>query len=171
VTTRLRGRSLARRSRLQMVLVLPSTLSLVIFVRTLFPSSTPHSFHFNAFSPILTNYARSKPCDGSDNQKWDVITAGKHNNQPGNALIVSALVSSFLPWTFARNLTHHIPRLRAASTSIPAAPPVTRSSCSRAVAALMARVRSPILSSSPSLMRRSRLPLHPRTHRTRHSLP
>ncbi|KAF9265593.1 hypothetical protein L218DRAFT_971975 [Marasmius fiardii PR-910] len=32
-------------------------------------------------------------CNGSDNQKWDVITAGKHNNQPGNALIVSTLVN------------------------------------------------------------------------------
>ena len=33
-----------------------------------------------------------KDCDGSPAQKWDVITAGKHNNQPGFALIVSSLV-------------------------------------------------------------------------------
>lgn len=35
-------------------------------------------------------------CDGSDNQKWDVITAGKHNNQPGNALIVSSSINGCL---------------------------------------------------------------------------
>ncbi|KAJ8079085.1 hypothetical protein PM082_013372 [Marasmius tenuissimus] len=35
-------------------------------------------------------------CDGSDNQKWDVITAGKHNNQPGNALVVSSLINGCL---------------------------------------------------------------------------
>ena len=33
-------------------------------------------------------------CDGSDGQKWDVITKGVHNNRPGTALIVSALVST-----------------------------------------------------------------------------
>ncbi|PVG00592.1 hypothetical protein CPB86DRAFT_663253, partial [Serendipita vermifera] len=33
-------------------------------------------------------------CDAnSDRQKWDVITAGKHNNQPGFALIVSSLIN------------------------------------------------------------------------------
>jgi len=35
-------------------------------------------------------------CDGSDNQKWDVITAGKHNNQPGNALVVSSSINGCL---------------------------------------------------------------------------
>jgi len=34
-----------------------------------------------------------KPCDGSTGQKWDVITAGKHNDQPGFALIVSSQVT------------------------------------------------------------------------------
>lgn len=34
-----------------------------------------------------------KPCDGSDGQRWDVITAGKHNNQPGFVLIVSTQVT------------------------------------------------------------------------------
>jgi len=34
-----------------------------------------------------------KPCDGSTGQKWDVITAGKHNDQPGFALIVSSQVA------------------------------------------------------------------------------
>jgi len=36
-----------------------------------------------------------KPCesDGSTGQKWDVITAGKHNDQPGFALIVSGQVT------------------------------------------------------------------------------
>ena len=33
-------------------------------------------------------------CDGSDGQKWDVITKGVHNDRPGTALIVSALVST-----------------------------------------------------------------------------
>jgi hypothetical protein len=32
-------------------------------------------------------------CDGSQAQEWDVITAGKHNNVAGSALIVSGLVS------------------------------------------------------------------------------
>lgn len=32
------------------------------------------------------------PCDGTQGQQWDVITAGKHNNVPGTALIVSTLV-------------------------------------------------------------------------------
>jgi hypothetical protein len=31
-------------------------------------------------------------CDGSAGQQWDVITAGKHNNVAGQALIVSTLV-------------------------------------------------------------------------------
>ncbi|EJD40866.1 hypothetical protein AURDEDRAFT_186829 [Auricularia subglabra TFB-10046 SS5] len=31
------------------------------------------------------------PCDGSANQQWDVITAGAHNDRPGNALFVSSL--------------------------------------------------------------------------------
>jgi hypothetical protein len=35
-----------------------------------------------------------KPCNGSDGQKWDVITAGKHNDQPGFALIVSSQVAN-----------------------------------------------------------------------------
>jgi len=32
-----------------------------------------------------------KDCDGSDGEKWDIITAGKHNDQPGTMLIVSSL--------------------------------------------------------------------------------
>ncbi|TBU33711.1 hypothetical protein BD309DRAFT_859463 [Dichomitus squalens] len=35
-------------------------------------------------------------CDGSDGQKWDVITAGVHNDQPGQALIVSSLTQACL---------------------------------------------------------------------------
>ncbi|THU82599.1 hypothetical protein K435DRAFT_691206 [Dendrothele bispora CBS 962.96] len=35
-------------------------------------------------------------CDGSDGQKFDVITAGKHNNVPGTALIVSTLTQGCL---------------------------------------------------------------------------
>lgn len=37
-----------------------------------------------------------KPCDGSAGQKWDLVTAGKHNNQPGFALIVSSLTNACL---------------------------------------------------------------------------
>ncbi|KAJ7611337.1 hypothetical protein FB45DRAFT_1036917 [Roridomyces roridus] len=36
------------------------------------------------------------PCDGSKNQTWDVITAGVHNNVPGQALIVSSLTNACL---------------------------------------------------------------------------
>ncbi|KAK7467320.1 hypothetical protein VKT23_004377 [Stygiomarasmius scandens] len=35
-------------------------------------------------------------CDGSDGQKFDVITEGKHNNVPGTALIVSTLTQGCL---------------------------------------------------------------------------
>ncbi|KAF7322397.1 hypothetical protein HMN09_00017600 [Mycena chlorophos] len=35
-------------------------------------------------------------CNGSANQTWDVITAGVHNNVPGQALIVSALTQACL---------------------------------------------------------------------------
>lgn len=32
-------------------------------------------------------------CDGSQNQAWDIVTSGKHNNVAGSALVVSSLVS------------------------------------------------------------------------------
>ncbi|TFK80260.1 hypothetical protein K466DRAFT_667761 [Polyporus arcularius HHB13444] len=35
-------------------------------------------------------------CDGSANQQWDVITAGKHQNTPGQANIVSTLTNACL---------------------------------------------------------------------------
>ncbi|KAJ7256547.1 hypothetical protein B0H12DRAFT_1049843 [Mycena haematopus] len=35
-------------------------------------------------------------CDGSAEQQWDVITAGKHNNAPGTALFVSSLIQGCL---------------------------------------------------------------------------
>lgn len=35
-------------------------------------------------------------CDTTDGQQWDVITAGKHNNQPGKALIVNTLTQACL---------------------------------------------------------------------------
>lgn len=37
-----------------------------------------------------------QPCDGSAGEQWDVITSGKHNNQPNSALIVSALTQGCL---------------------------------------------------------------------------
>jgi hypothetical protein len=36
------------------------------------------------------------PCNGSDGQKWDVITSGKHDNVAGTALIVSSLTNACL---------------------------------------------------------------------------
>jgi hypothetical protein len=33
-----------------------------------------------------------KACDGSAGQKWDIITKGVHNDQPGEMLVVSSLV-------------------------------------------------------------------------------
>ncbi|PQE18906.1 Ricin-type beta-trefoil lectin domain-containing protein [Rutstroemia sp. NJR-2017a BVV2] len=38
----------------------------------------------------------SKPCDGSQNQAWDIITSGKHNNVANSALIVSSLTQGCL---------------------------------------------------------------------------
>lgn len=35
-------------------------------------------------------------CDGSRGQQWDFITSGKHNNVPGQALIVSSLTNGCL---------------------------------------------------------------------------
>jgi len=35
-------------------------------------------------------------CDGSDGQKWDIITSGKHNNVAGQALVVSSLTNACL---------------------------------------------------------------------------
>ncbi|KAK6342975.1 hypothetical protein TWF718_008353 [Orbilia javanica] len=37
-----------------------------------------------------------KDCDGSDGQKWDIITAGKHNDREGAMLVVSALTQGCL---------------------------------------------------------------------------
>jgi hypothetical protein len=38
-----------------------------------------------------------QPCDGSLNEKFDLITAGIHNNTPNTTLVVSSLVRSFYP--------------------------------------------------------------------------
>ena len=35
-------------------------------------------------------------CDGSAGQTWDVLTTGKHNDKPGNALIVSGKTNACL---------------------------------------------------------------------------
>ncbi|KIK59617.1 hypothetical protein GYMLUDRAFT_44587 [Collybiopsis luxurians FD-317 M1] len=43
-------------------------------------------------------------CDGSAGQKWDVITAGKHNNVPGTALIVSTLTQGCLQFDSRQSL-------------------------------------------------------------------
>ncbi|CAG8645218.1 369_t:CDS:2, partial [Acaulospora colombiana] len=85
-----------------------------------------------------------KDCDGSAGQQWDVITAGKHNNQPGFALIVSTQA-----------------RLRE-----------TRSSCSLVVDELMETVKPPTRSSSSSLVVSPPAPefLAPRTATTRNAL-
>lgn len=49
-----------------------------------------------------------KACDGSPNQQWDVITAGKHNDQPGNALIVSSLTNGCLNFDPRRNAGNQV---------------------------------------------------------------
>jgi len=41
-----------------------------------------------------------KPCDGSANQKFDIITKGKHDDQAGTMLVVSTAVC-ILPLLFA----------------------------------------------------------------------
>lgn len=56
----------------------------------LFVDPTSGDFREN-LTPVQT-----KPCDGSAGQKWDVITAGKHNDRPGFALIVSSLTNTCL---------------------------------------------------------------------------
>jgi hypothetical protein len=38
-----------------------------------------------------------QPCGGSLNEKFDLITAGVHNNTPNTTLVVSSLVRSFFP--------------------------------------------------------------------------
>ncbi|TGO25592.1 hypothetical protein BPAE_0077g00400 [Botrytis paeoniae] len=35
-------------------------------------------------------------CDGSQNQAWDIVTSGKHNNVPGSVLVVSSLTQGCL---------------------------------------------------------------------------
>jgi len=55
----------------------------------LFVDPTSGDFREN-LTPIQT-----KPCDASAGQKWDIITAGKHNDKSGFALIVSSQVLSF----------------------------------------------------------------------------
>ncbi|KAF2497064.1 hypothetical protein BU16DRAFT_560377 [Lophium mytilinum] len=35
-------------------------------------------------------------CDGSAGQSWDIITAGKHNDQPGTMIVVSTLTQACL---------------------------------------------------------------------------
>jgi len=42
-------------------------------------------------------------CDGSANQMFDVITKGKHNNRPGNAIIVSSLTNGCLDFDDRQN--------------------------------------------------------------------
>ena len=37
-------------------------------------------------------------CSGSPNEKWDVITAGKHNKQNGNEAPAALIVSSLVGW-------------------------------------------------------------------------
>ena len=37
-----------------------------------------------------------KACDGSSNEMFDIITKGKHNDEPGSMLVVSVAVRSLL---------------------------------------------------------------------------
>lgn len=56
--------------------------------RCLFVDPTAGDFRQNLIPVGLVE------CGGTPNEKWDVITAGVHNNKPASALIVSSLVSS-----------------------------------------------------------------------------
>ncbi|KAL6242851.1 hypothetical protein RBB50_010497 [Rhinocladiella similis] len=56
----------------------------------LFIDPTAGDFRENLIPIVL------QPCDGSANQQWDVVTAGKHNDQPNSALIVSSLTQGCL---------------------------------------------------------------------------
>lgn len=74
-------------------------------------------------------------CDGSAGQKFDVITAGKHNDQPGTALFVSTLVRA-APFYLFMLLTacadSRMPQLRSSPcTRQPSAPLLVRGSRGR----------------------------------------
>ncbi|KAJ3280412.1 hypothetical protein HK104_000673 [Borealophlyctis nickersoniae] len=56
----------------------------------LFIDPTAGDFRENLIPIVL------KPCDNSPNQKFDFITAGKHNNQPDASLVVSSLTQGCL---------------------------------------------------------------------------
>ncbi|KAI0676713.1 hypothetical protein C8Q78DRAFT_962132 [Trametes maxima] len=55
--------------------------------RCLFIDPTAGDFRENLIPVQLAE------CSGSPNEQFDLITAGKHNNQPGNTLIVSSLTN------------------------------------------------------------------------------
>jgi hypothetical protein len=78
-----------------------------------------------------------KACDGSAGQQFDIITAGKHNDQAGTMLVVSALVSCPIQTPCPRTNSGFLARLKAASTLILAALRVIRFSCSPAAVAPM----------------------------------
>ena len=103
-----------------------------------------------------------KPCDGSEGQKWDFITAGKHNNKPGFALIVSSLVI-FLPSRTSRYIYLLPCRLTHVSISTTDERQATKCFSSPAVVVRMGRVRSTTHSCSRSTMARGHWPSPRRT--------
>ncbi|KAF8217815.1 hypothetical protein K438DRAFT_1556703 [Mycena galopus ATCC 62051] len=69
------------------------------FTNTTITTSTGQCLSVDPFSGDFRENltpVRVVTCDGSANQTWDVITAGVHNNVPGQALIVSSLTNACL---------------------------------------------------------------------------
>jgi hypothetical protein len=85
--------SLVPQSKLYSPCIYPLARRLTKAVQTLdgqclFVDPTSGDFREN-LTPV-----QIKPCDGGAGQRWDIIMAGKHNDKPGFALIVSSLVRS-----------------------------------------------------------------------------
>lgn len=92
-------------------------------------------------------------CDGSAGQQWDIITAGKHDDQAGTMLVVSSLVGEPLH-DYVDLLISSRPKL--ASTSILVGLPEIQSFFSLAADGLMEVVQSQILNSIASMVVRDR---------------
>lgn len=71
--------------------------------RCLFIDPTAGDFRENLIPVSLV------PCAGTPNEKFDIITAGKHNNAENSALIVSSLVSSMCSIVYGSEVGMLIP--------------------------------------------------------------
>lgn len=100
---------------------------------------------------------RVAACDGSAGQQWDIITAGKHDDQAGTMLVVSSLVSEAPITSSFTNFC----RPKLALTSILAARQETQSFYSHVVDEQTAVVPSPILNFSALVVARDLCPSSP----------